>query len=362
MELVTDIEEIQKGLRTGSFPNEASVSTGIVLRLLQALGWSVFEAQVVWPEYKAGNGRVDFALCHPPGKPVVYIEVKDVGETKDADRQLFEYAFHDGVPFTILTDGQEWHFYLPAEQGSYQDRRVYKLDLLGREALEISERLRRYLTFDRIRSGEALEAARADYKSGARIREIERVLPVAWQKLIEEHDGLLLDLIAEKVEELCGYKPDPDRVASFLTRHRAPEGLPPVRPGPLSKKVPPIHAPGVTTPAKGASFTLLGRTINVRNARGVLIGVLEELSQRDPQFLMRFASRPRHGRKRRFVAQRKEDLYPDRPDLAHEASHQLKSGWWVGTNCSKAQIKQIVKMAGEVADLQWEHDLGVNLG
>ena len=36
----------------------------------------------------------------------------------------------------ILTDGQEWSFYLPGEQGRYDERRVYKPDLLEREISE----------------------------------------------------------------------------------------------------------------------------------------------------------------------------------------------------------------------------------
>jgi hypothetical protein len=36
----------------------------------------------------------------------------------------------------VLTDGQEWHFFLPTEQGDYGERRVYKLDLLERDPQE----------------------------------------------------------------------------------------------------------------------------------------------------------------------------------------------------------------------------------
>ncbi len=41
----------------------------------------------------------------------------------------------------ILCDGREWSFYLPGEHGSYEDRRVYKLDLLERKLEEISKYL-----------------------------------------------------------------------------------------------------------------------------------------------------------------------------------------------------------------------------
>ncbi len=58
------------------------------------------------------------------------MEVKQPGVAGRADRQLFEYAFHEGVPLAILTDGTTWPVYVPALQGSYDDRRVYLLDLL----------------------------------------------------------------------------------------------------------------------------------------------------------------------------------------------------------------------------------------
>ncbi len=116
----------------------------------------------------------------------------------------------------ILTDGQEWSFYLPGEQGLYDERRVYKLDLLERSTEEAGKRLDRYLAYKRVCTGDALSAARSDYKSVSRDREISATFPKAWSALLEEQDSLLLDLLAEKVEELCGYKPDLDLCSQFL--------------------------------------------------------------------------------------------------------------------------------------------------
>jgi hypothetical protein len=127
------------------FPNEQAISQGIVLRVLQELGWDTWDTAVVWPEYQTGQGRADLALCHPPSKPAIFIEVKQPGKAEDAVRQALEYAFHTGVPFIVLTDGRTWSFYLPAEQGSYEaesarryddvfeaNRRASKLDMLRR--------------------------------------------------------------------------------------------------------------------------------------------------------------------------------------------------------------------------------------
>ncbi|HEX7575313.1 MAG TPA: type I restriction endonuclease [Candidatus Methanoperedens sp.] len=128
MELKEHIIEIQKDIKTGQFSTEAAVSRGIVMRILESLKWPIYKTKVVWPEYPLETRYVDYALCHPPEKPVVIIEVKNIGKLRDADTQLFEYAFHAGVPMAVLTDGQEWNFYLPSGKGSYDERRFYKID------------------------------------------------------------------------------------------------------------------------------------------------------------------------------------------------------------------------------------------
>jgi predicted type IV restriction endonuclease len=204
-----DLLDIRAGIKAGRYVNEATVSQGIVQRLLHSLGWPVYDPEVVAPEYSLGTRRVDYALCHPPRDPVILVEVKQVGQSKGADRQLFEYAFHKGVPMAILTDGQEWNFFLPTEQGDYGERQVYKLDILERDPAEIESSLKRYLEYKAVRSGQAIEAARRDYRNAARKRRAQRTLPDAWDRLLESEDELLIELLSDKVEDLCGVKPEP---------------------------------------------------------------------------------------------------------------------------------------------------------
>jgi predicted type IV restriction endonuclease len=154
MSLEPTITDIISRLRQGLFPNEQSISQGIVLRVLQQLGWESWDTTVVWPEYQTGEGRADFALCHPPTKPTIFIEVKGPGKAEEGVRQALDYAFHSGgVPFVVLTDGKTWSFYLTMEQGSYEDRRVFKLDLFEREPAEAAAVLDRYLNRARVESG-----------------------------------------------------------------------------------------------------------------------------------------------------------------------------------------------------------------
>ncbi|MCY4552116.1 MAG: type I restriction endonuclease [Candidatus Poribacteria bacterium] len=216
MTLKEHIDDIRNNLGKGFFTNEAAVSQGIVLRLLNVLTWPTYNTQVIIPEYSVEGGRVDYALCHPPSKPVVFIEVKQVGNIEGAERQLFEYAFHKGVPIAILTDGREWRFFHPIAQGDYRERRVRELNLSENNSEESAECLNRYLNYESIRTGEAIKAIKVDYEKVVQQRQVATRLPEAWSKLVEEADEFLLDVVAEKVESLCGYRPTDEQVLDFL--------------------------------------------------------------------------------------------------------------------------------------------------
>ena len=78
-----------------------------------------------------------------------------------------------------------------------------------------------------------------------------------------------------------------------------------------------------------------GRWHPASSAREVLIKVFGEFSERDPEFLERFATLPKHGRKRRYLARTREELYPGSPHLASNA-HQLRPGWWIDPHASRS--------------------------
>ena len=361
MTLAQQIITVKENLRAGRFTNEAAVSQGIILPVLSALGWPVFDVHTVIPEYSVGTRRVDYALCHPADRSIVFLEIKRVGQTEGADRQLFEYAFFEGVPMGVVTDGQEWSFYLPGEQGQFHERRVYKLDLLERDDSEIVNRLQRYLSHKRIVSGEALEAARADYRNAAKARDVTTTIPLAWKSLLEEPDGLLIELLAEKVEDLCGYSPELDQCAEFIERFREtinePKLLSPNPPEPTS----PQRKRRQTSKSGEIGFIYNDIQYSAKSAREVMSEIFRLFHQNDNSFLERFASR-KHGKKRRYLAQNRSELYPGRPDLAEEHSIEVISGWWLGTNYSKRDIEKIITLACEVVSIKLGRELKIQLG
>ena len=355
-----DLLDIRAGIKAGRYVNEATVSQGIVQRLLDALGWPVYDTEIVAPEYSLGTRRVDYALCHPPREPVILVEVKQVGQSKGADRQLFEYAFHKGVPMAILTDGQEWNFFLPTEQGDYSERQLYKLDISERDPQQSESSFKRYLQYDAVRSGQAIEAARRDYRDAARKRQAQRTLPDAWAKLIESEDELLIELVADKVEDLCGVRPDLDAVASFLLQQATTNVNSHAASVPKRTRRPAQPAP-ITDTSKSSGYELYGQRHQARNARDVMVKVFRAFAERDDSFLERFAALPKHGRKRRYLARTREELYPGSEHLIDNA-YEVQPGWWIDTNSSKASMEIRIKMACEVAGAKYGKDLTINLG
>ena len=61
MSLETTLIDITAKLRQGKFPNEQSISQGIVLRVLQELGWDTQKFNRGWTRMNADSGN---AACH----------------------------------------------------------------------------------------------------------------------------------------------------------------------------------------------------------------------------------------------------------------------------------------------------------
>ena len=358
MSLHERIENARGLLRTGRLANEAAVSSGVVLPILDALGWPAFDPSIVAPEYGVGKRRVDFALL-TNGTPAVFLEVKQPGLINGADRQLFEYAFHEGVPIAILTDGATWHVYLPAMQGSYDERRVYLLDLADRDSEESAERLQRYLAREAVESGEAFDLARRDYQRAKQRKDAAHAIPQAWANLIAEPADLLA-LLASEVERVSGFEADPRDLRSFIQDLRPTGG--PLPEGKAPGPRPPRH-PKETSPTDGSlpgvGFEIDGAFIACSRGREVLEGVFKALHARDESFLERFASEIR-GRKRAYLARTTDELFPGHPELANQ-SVEIADGWLLSTHSSSSMKAGIIKKACDLAGARFGTDVKIQM-
>jgi predicted type IV restriction endonuclease len=373
VDLATTIDRIKQAVAGRRPQSEAQVRQSAVLPILRGLGWDDLDPERVTPEFELGGRRVDFALSALPGQPSLFIEVKGPGSVAGVEKQLFEYAFHVGIPFAVLTNGQEWHFFLPGARGSYDERLLYKLDLTERQTAEVVERLWRYVGFERVRSGQALKDAYKDYDDLHSKRLARDALPEAWTQLLAEPDELLVDIVAERAASLCGYRPQPDLVAEFLASNiPSPRGR-----TPTTKRVPEMRATLPNVPPEPASgthsllghrpeiggnelrYTFLGAHQTARSGNDVLLYVVRTLAGKDATFLERFA-REAPGRKRNHVARRIEDVYPGQPQLAKYVV-ELAPGWYMGTNISNRDKHRLLQAACKVANLRFGTDMVVQL-
>lgn len=349
MPLESTLDDIVTKLKEGRYRSEAAISTGIVLRVLRALNWQDHDTEVVWPEYTTMNGRVDFALCDPPSKPKVFVEVKRHGmaHAKDAVRQALHYAFDEGVTFVVLTDGQTWSFYLPTERGSYEDRRVLKLDLCERSLHTSSASLIRYLEHGRVVSGDAIESARKEYRDRTNRDTALRTLPEAWSRLVRTGDESLVRVIADAVESQAKVRPGNADVLEFLGSLQRSSGRHVPIPPSMPRESQESHHRAVIIGGKRHEFKSPVRT---------MVAVLTELHGADRRFLDQLAVHPGIKRPTRMVvAKNTADIYPKSPHLRDRVG-QLPDGWLVCTNFHAQEVIQVIKIAADVSGVSVEWD------
>ncbi len=380
--LTLQIEEIRDSLTRGDFANEAQISRSVVMRLLNTLGWNVWDPKVVIPEFPIKRRKVDYALCHPPDKPSVLVEVKDVGKANaKGEEQLFDYCFRQGVPLAVLTDGRSWGFFFPAGQGSYQERRFAAVDLVDGDTAESAERISRYLAFEAVRSGEAHRRAHDDYYAFRQQSEAAANFEAVWAEFLREPPEVLKDWFCREVERISGVRPELRRVEEFIWSQdfkaeavhiQTPTASPPrhsqkmraaseVPAEPTLERSQAISEPPKGRLGKEYSFIFRGQTEQFSNGKELLVGVFERLLQTDARFYEELEPRLK-GHSRQYLARDRDSLYPNAPKLAETQAASLSGGWWLGTNSSTSQKREQIKMACRVAGIEFGKDLIVKLG
>lgn len=203
-----------------SFNTEEATRQGIILPILSKLGWNIFNVREVVPEYSVGNGRIDYCLKIGE-KNMVFIEVKKINEELDKhEKQILEYSFHHGVEMAVLTNGILWWLYLPLISGAWQQRKYLTIDIKQQETSLAAKHFREFLSRENIEKGMSLTRARALIESVEIINILNKTIPKAWHKLLDEPDDRFLDLFADSVESICGHRPDPQVLANFIQEQK----------------------------------------------------------------------------------------------------------------------------------------------
>ncbi|MDD9798063.1 MAG: type I restriction enzyme HsdR N-terminal domain-containing protein, partial [Alphaproteobacteria bacterium] len=344
----------------GAYENETHVRETIVRPILRELGWDIEDPQQLQPEYRLKDGtRLDYGLSID-GKLRVIIEVKAVGNLKEADLQLFQYAFHAGTPLALLTDGREWQFYYVYGTGDYPDRLVRILDILEHEIDEVMHYLSRYLAFEEVKLERAEKSAKKDLQDKTNREAAKKAIPKAWQRLaVYEPNEQLVNLLTEETaQEAGGGAPNKDDVIAFL-QNLTPSSATYALPQTLAESPRAVYKP-LKTPAKtkakpqksnessskqGQKRTIIYKLLGVRkacsNATLAYAAIIKSLTHRDPKFLDRLAYKL--GEKQ----------------LSREKFRRsIKIGdWHINTDIANSNKIKHLEIACEVAGIKFGKDL-----
>ncbi|CAM3820915.1 DUF4357 domain-containing protein [Deinococcus frigens] len=124
------VEAIQTWLISSPNPGEAIVRQAIVLRLLHAAGFDIWNpAEVVPEETNATGNRSDFLIRTGAGK--FALEIKGMNITLGAQQfqQASTYAVNEGTRWAIVTNGRVWIAIDEHLPGRWEERVALKLEL-----------------------------------------------------------------------------------------------------------------------------------------------------------------------------------------------------------------------------------------
>ena len=378
------IEEIVPRLKQGKLANEEQVKHGAILPLLLSLGWDIFDIDQVKSEHPTGDGRIDYALF--PGirqaeRPCILIEAKGVGLiTPDSEEQLLRYGFAaEGAPMLILTDGQEWNFYLSQGAGKFNERLFHKINILEQDSKKSADIFCTYLSYDDVVSGESSNRAEKVLKKQDTKNIINKSVPKAWRQLLEG-DDMLRDLLAKEIKNICGHIPEIEIVDDFL---RSCIDKSKISASSLTANKKSSRTRNKSSNIlKGSSSTNLETTDDNQNQKTpkyilvyrdqkhetkFVIGILEKaiilLANETDDFLFRLWTRTNTPGGTKLIAKNRDDLFPESPYLVEQGRcTEIKikhETWWLNKLYSSKQVFQKLEICCEVAGVVYGKDLKI---
>ena len=210
--------------------SKAAIAQAVVLRMLAAAGWDVFDLSQVMPGYITGNRSIDFALLPPPPDrprgavpPRVFIDVRTPAENIGSprmERQLLAHCTREEVSLAALTNGLRWLLFLWSPEGGRMERRFCEIDLRGDPEAAAAD-INRYLTKDRVSNGQAARSAERALRDSNQNAVDRRAVIQGWRQVVVGLDEGLIELVATAAEQRAGYRPDNRLVRRVLAENRA---------------------------------------------------------------------------------------------------------------------------------------------
>lgn len=144
--LISTIEKLKERInahRSDLAAIEARTRAALIDPVLTALGWDTSDPGLVMVEQRLRGGKADYALLKPDGNPISIVEAKALGSQLDkVTDQLINYAFAEGIPYAVSTDGDWWQVYdLTKPNIQIDDRLILKISISDNATHECAMKL-----------------------------------------------------------------------------------------------------------------------------------------------------------------------------------------------------------------------------
>jgi len=217
------LSEIKSMLSKSLYKNEEHVRLSLVTRLIQTLGWNIWDPVEVNSEFAPvpteDQTKVDLALFLTPYIPTIFIEIKAVGKLEgninNIERQMRDYNRNNTALFSIITDGRKWRFYFSQTGGEFPQKCFKTLDILEDSIDELERIFIIFLSKDEIQSGDAENSAKKYLELNQKQRFLEDALPKA-RRLILEPPYPSLPQALKNIVLKSGLSVTLDEVAAFI--------------------------------------------------------------------------------------------------------------------------------------------------
>jgi hypothetical protein len=105
---------------------------------------------------------------------------------------------------------------MPFIEGSIDDKRFCTINIQEEKIEVIHKKFSNFLLKENVISDKAIKLAEDIFNKRKQMVLINEHLPKAWEKMVNEPERWLVDVIAEITEDLCGYKPDQEKVREYI--------------------------------------------------------------------------------------------------------------------------------------------------
>ena len=204
----------------------------------------------------------------------------------------------------MLTNGRRWLLLFQASDYQGTDHRFCEADLAENPAAAVEE-LNRYLSRDRVVSGQATRSAERTLRDRIRDTVARQAILEGWRQVVLRYHEGLIELVATAVEQRTCYRPGTQQVRQVLIDSRA--GLSPS--GEDRWEAPGAAGGGLRR--RPASFTFLSETRPVSSWPDLLVQVCLLMRQRHPEEFERILEI--RGRKLPYFSRSAEGLYAPKP-------------------------------------------------